>query len=373
MKRLAILSTHPIQYNAPLFRMLHENDGIELRVFFSKTWDQVKFDPDFQREVVWDIPLAIGYDHVTIDASTRRSRKDLSRAIQNFNPHAILVYGWNFPGHLFIMRTFHGSTPIWFRGDSHLLNPMPFWKKAMRKVMLTWVYRHADIAFTVGTANEAYYRWSGLNQNQLILAPHAVDLQFWQKKNAERTAEAERWRKELSIPEDAKCVGYAGKLEPLKQVDLIIRSTLKSGESHHAIIAGTGPTETELTHVFGSHSRVHFVGFVNQSRMPVFYRMLDVLALASFSETWGLCVNEAMACGTPCLVSDRAGCAQDIFLQSDCGKSVMWNDEAAWTEAIRHTLKTDKNTMNWSAYVNRFRIEVFAQAIHQQFRQMESS
>jgi len=60
VKRLAILSTHPIQYNAPLFRMLHENDGIELQVFFSKTWDQVKFDPDFQREVVWDIPVSEG-------------------------------------------------------------------------------------------------------------------------------------------------------------------------------------------------------------------------------------------------------------------------------------------------------------------------
>ena len=42
MKRLAILSTHPIQYNAPLYRMLHEDEDIHLHVFFSKTWEQVK-------------------------------------------------------------------------------------------------------------------------------------------------------------------------------------------------------------------------------------------------------------------------------------------------------------------------------------------
>ena len=372
MPRLAILSTHPIQYNAPLFRMLHEDDGIDLQVFFSKTWDQVKFDPDFQREVTWDIPVTEGYEHVTHDASSRRGRTELSLAIQNFNPHALLIYGWNFPGHLSMMRTFHGNIPIWFRGDSHLLNPMPFWKKAMRKTMLTWVYRHVDLAFTVGTANEAYYRLSGLKQSQLTLAPHAVDLQFWQTDNGNRRAEAERWRQDMGIPQDTKCVGFAGKLEPLKQVDLIIRSTLKSGENHHAIIAGTGPLETALVQDFGSHSRVHFVGFVNQSRMPVFYRMLDALALASYSETWGLCVNESMACGTPCIVSNRAGCAQDIFIQSDYGKSVRWNDEAAWTEAIRDTFKRDKNTVFWSAYLNRFRIEAFVEAIDQQLLRLES-
>ena len=145
MKRLAILSTHPIQYNAPLFRMLHEDDSIELCVFFSKTWDQVKFDPDFQREVVWDIPLSEGYLHSTYDASTKAGMKDLERAILNFKPDAILVYGWNFPGHLAIMRTFHGGIPIWFRGDSHLLDPSPNgekWPGASSShgstVMLTW-------------------------------------------------------------------------------------------------------------------------------------------------------------------------------------------------------------------------------------------
>ena len=107
--------------------------------------------------------------------------------------------------------------------------------------------------------------------------------------------------------------------------------------------------------------------------MPVFYRMLDALALPSLTgETWGLCVNEALACGTPCFVSDRAGCAQDIFLQSDYGQSIMWNDEAAWANAILATVKTDKNTVNWSAYLNRFRIEYFVKAINRQFRPLET-
>ena len=57
MNRLAIVSTHPIQYNAPLFRLLAGDEVIDLKVFFSKKTEEIRFDKDFGREVVWDIPL----------------------------------------------------------------------------------------------------------------------------------------------------------------------------------------------------------------------------------------------------------------------------------------------------------------------------
>jgi glycosyltransferase involved in cell wall biosynthesis len=372
MKKLAILSTHPIQYNAPLFRMLHEDDGIELQVFFSRPWDQVKYDPDFQREVIWDIPVSEGYSYVSYDATYLVGRNEMKESIRDFGPDALLVYGWNFPGHLAMMRAFHGSVPIWFRGDSHLLTPRPLLKSLSRRAWLHYVYRHVNLAFPVGSANEEYYLWSGMTPEQLQIAPHAVDLTFWQKNQLDRQIQATKWRQQLGIPAQAKCVGFAGKLEPLKQVDLIIRSTMNSGEEHHAIIAGTGPLKSVLEQEFSGHSRVHFVGFVNQSRMPIFYRMLDTLALASHSETWGLCVNEAMACGTPCVVSNRAGCAQDIFLQNSFGESVPWNDEVKWTIALRKTLAKDKGQLDWSSYNKRFRVEAFKEAIMQQILRLDS-
>ena len=62
-KKLAIVTTHPIQYNAPVFSLLHENNIIEIKVFY--TWGasvlENKFDPGFQKEIKWDIPLLSGY------------------------------------------------------------------------------------------------------------------------------------------------------------------------------------------------------------------------------------------------------------------------------------------------------------------------
>ncbi len=367
MKRLAILSTHPIQYNAPLFRMLHEDDSIELHVFFSKTWDQVKFDPDFQREVVWDIPITEGYLHSTHDASKKAGKQDLERTISNFGPDALLVYGWNFPGHMAMMRKFHGSVPIWFRGDSHLLNPLPFWKKTLRRLTLHWVYQHVDIAFPVGKANAEYYLWSGLSKNQLISAPHAVDNNFWERNEHERSEKARTWRKELGIPQDAAIIGFAGKLEPLKQVGHLIQAAMSTAEAH-LVIAGSGPLEKPLKEQAREFDRTHFVGFVNQSDMPTFYRMVDILALVSYSETWGLCINEALASGARCFLSDRVGCHLDVLSVAERGTTVGWDRPEEWAAALEKLLNAPPRTgADREAFSSAFNLRGFHEAIKKAF------
>src|SRR5207249_10045689 len=52
---------------------------------------------------------------------------------------------------------------------------------------------------------------------------------------------------------------------------------------------------------------------VNQSEMVRVYAAADCLAVPSDArETWGLVVNEALASGLPCVLSDRVGCAPDL-------------------------------------------------------------
>ena len=53
--------------------------------------------------------------------------------------------------------------------------------------------------------------------------------------------------------------------------------------------------------------------------MPVVYRVGDVFVLPSLHETWGLSVNEAMACGRPAIVSDRCGCAPELIVDNETG------------------------------------------------------
>jgi len=62
---------------------------------------------------------------------------------------------------------------------------------------------------------------------------------------------------------------------------------------------------------------VHFYGFRQIDENPVFYALADAFILPSLYEEWGLVVNEAMASGLPVVVSETAGCAEDL-LEKGC-------------------------------------------------------
>src|SRR5438105_951467 len=133
MKKLAIVTTHPIQYNAPLFAMLSSRRKIAIKVFY--TWSQAAeeklYDPGFGIDRSWDIPLLTGYDYCFVKNVSSKPGSHHFWGIQNptligdikeYDPDAILVYGWSFYSHLKVMRYFKGRKKILFRGDSTLID-----------------------------------------------------------------------------------------------------------------------------------------------------------------------------------------------------------------------------------------------------------
>src|SRR5690554_5946464 len=128
MKKIAIISTHPIQYNAPWFRILAEKPNYQVKVFY--TWSQRQsefYDHDFGQDIRWDIPLLDGYEFEFVEnVSTKPTNKSYSgincpsliKSIKNWNATHLLIFGWNFKAHFDSMRYFKGRIPILFRGDS---------------------------------------------------------------------------------------------------------------------------------------------------------------------------------------------------------------------------------------------------------------
>lgn len=319
MKKLAIVITHPIQYYAPVFRLLTERGRVQVRVFYTKTRDEVAFDKGFGQAVAWDIPLLEGYDYQFAGSAPR----PLIAAIEAFRPDAVLVFGWNPPGHLAVLRHFKGRTPVWFRGDSTLLDERPGLRRRARRLFLRWVYRYVDRAFYVGTQNKLYFLAHGLKESQLTFAPHAVDNErFFDGPGKDYEARARQWRRELGISDEDFVVLYAGKFEPVKGLDVLIQAVGElnknpGGRPVKLILAGSGPLENQLRAQAGSSPHIVSLGFQNQSVMPIVYRLGNVFCLPSNSETWGLAVNEAMACGKSVIASDKVGCAVDL-VADDC-------------------------------------------------------
>jgi glycosyltransferase involved in cell wall biosynthesis len=102
------------------------------------------------------------------------------------------------------------------------------------------------------------------------------------------------------------------------------------------VMVGGGELQREVDTIAAANpARFRVLPFQNQSRMPIVYRLGDLFVLPSaYGETWGLAVNEALACGRPVLVSDRVGCAQDV-VDPSCGRIFAWDDASSVEIAVR--------------------------------------
>ncbi len=320
IKKLAIITTHPIQYYAPVFQLLAKQ--IDIKVFYTAGDQSLKkYDVGFGKHIEWDIPLLDGYsfeflENIAKDKGSHHFNGVINPSaierIKIYNPDSLLIYGWSYHSHLKIMRYFNNKIPIYFRGDSTLLNAKRNWKYFLKKIFLKWVYTHIDTAFYVGTANKAYFKAYGLTEKQLVFAPHAIDNNRFAKPH--RT-EADRIRAELALSENDILVLFAGKLEPVKNPELLLKAFGELGQQKiHLLFVGNGILEEKLKIKVESQKieRIHFMDFQNQSQMPILYQACNLLCLPSKSETWGLAINEAMAAGKPVLVSNKVGCALDL-------------------------------------------------------------
>ncbi len=320
--RLAIITTHPIQYYAPVFELLHRRQQIEVKVFY--TWGREglkKIDPGFKRIIQWDVPLIENYPFEWVGNTSLRPGSHHFRGIVNpglieqliaFKPDALLVFGWSYHSHLKVMRYFKNKIPVYFRGDSTLLDEQNSIKAVFKRLYLKWVYSHIDHVFYVGTNNKAYFKKYGIKEAQLTFAPHAIDNERF---GIDRSPEANELRANLGLSSIDILVLFAGKFEEKKAPLLLLDAFLQLRKANcHLLFAGNGVLESELKQRAKCASNIHFMDFQNQAYMPVMYQACDLFCLPSKGpgETWGLAVNEAMASGKAIVVSDKAGCAVDL-------------------------------------------------------------
>lgn len=311
--RLAIICTHPIQYYAPVFKLL--SSAVKLKVFYT-AGNKTLFDQGFGLNIQWDIPLLEGYDFQFLINSAKKSgtshfmgiiNPDAIRMIREYAPTHILLFGWAHYSHFRILNYFSGKARISFRGDSTSLRQQPLLKSIAKKIVLKYIYSKVDYAFYTGTSNKYYFKNYGLKNNQLIFAPHAID--------NERYASIRNTpgiREMFQIKDSAVLILFAGKFTIVKNPEILLRAFVQLQLTNtHLLLVGDGPLAASLRDNY-QHEKIHFLPFQNQSDMPSVYQSCDLFCMPSKNESWGLAINEAMAAGKAILASDRVGCHADL-------------------------------------------------------------
>jgi glycosyltransferase involved in cell wall biosynthesis len=156
-------------------------------------------------------------------------------------------------------------------------------------------------------------------------------------------AEMTRLKKKLKIPADALVLSIVGRLREVKghrtlwKALPLVAARLK--QPLHVAVVGDGPIENELRREGNriSEAKVHFVG--HQEDVALWYGLADVVAMPSYSESFGLTALEAMSCGRP-VVASRVGGLSEVIEDRISGLLVEPRQPSSLAESLLAVLNS---------------------------------
>ena len=277
---------------------------------------------------------------------------EIGEALAESLPDVALIGGWYSITLLRALRACRRrGVPVLYRGDTHLGSAPAGWRR-VAWALKTWaLLRCFDGYLSVGQRARAYLRRFGAAASRIFAAPHCVDNEYFAGSAAPyQTAMARAAaRTALGLRVDDFVVLYVGKLEAKKRPQDAMTAVARLGEGASLLVVGAGPLESVCREqARASRIQVSWAGFVNQSRLGRAYAAADCLVLPS-AETWGLVVNEAMATGLPCVVSDRVGCAPDLVIPGQTGDVFAFGDPDALAAAVARVRKRRQEGWDFAA------------------------
>jgi len=328
-RRVVIITEIISPYRVPLFNALAGQPGIDLHVIFLsendpslRQWEIYRKEIRFSYEVLRSWRKRVGRYNLLINSGT-------TRALEKVNPEAVLCGGYNYFASwqaLLWARTHHVPFVLW--SESNV-------QDHRRGYLLTEFLKREFLdrcsGFVVpGRSAREYLQAHAIPEEKIFTAPNAVDNRLFAEIAGRTRSAAADCRRRLALPN--RYFLFVGRLVAEKGVfDLLQAYAILDEELRMEVglvFAGDGPCRLALEERAQTvrNGMIKFAGFVQRNELAEYYALSDMLILPTSSDTWGLVVNEAMACGLPVLLSRVAGCAADLVSDDWNGRLVSPGD-----------------------------------------------
>ena len=189
----------------------------------------------------------------------------------------------------------------------------------LKRLSLRLIERHilarADAIHYTSIQEKEQATASGIPQQHAIVIPNAIDRM---PSPCASTTEA-LWTR-LSLSPDQAVILFLSRIDPKKGLDLLLPAFARVRQHHsqaRLVIAGSGDTAfTEALKKeaarLGIANEVIWAGFLTGADKISALSNADLFVLPSYSENFGIAVVEAMACGTPVVVTDQVAIHREI-------------------------------------------------------------
>jgi len=226
----------------------------------------------------------------------------LYQVIKSASPDILMTYNWGATDAIWLAR---------MAGIQHILhsehgfNVDEAKSTKWKRNLVRWiVYRCVTKLVVVSCDFERFLETKlGIPPDSILLISNGIDTDYFTPNVYDR----EKIRDELGVQPDDVVIGYAGRLDPVKNFPLLIDAfelTLRTNQNFKLLLIGEGPEREQIEKVcvdYGIQDHVRLVG--KKERVLPFLQALDVFALTSFREQMPMSMLEAMAVGIPVVAS----------------------------------------------------------------------
>jgi glycosyltransferase involved in cell wall biosynthesis len=233
--------------------------------------------------------------------------------LKQFSPDVIVCGGYNYVA--------SWITLLWAR--KHAV-PILLWVEstardrrrghALVESLKTWFMRRCQGFVVPGKSSFQYLLNYDVDPSTIFIAPNAVDTNFFAQHAEAARSDAGNLRKKLNLP--LHFFLFAGRMVVEKGVFDLLQSYMSQSSELRSqwglIFVGNGPALSDLQKHAAGTDNIQFAGFAQREQLAVYYGLADVFVFPTHSDPWGLVVNEAMASKLPIIISDAAGCAEDL-------------------------------------------------------------
>ena len=335
-RRLVILTEIIAPYRIPVLNALAQDPNVDPYVIFlSET------DPSLRQWKIYRDEIC--FDYAVLSSWRRRIGKHclllnrgLNAVLDRVRPDAIVCGGYNY------LAAWTASRWAWRMGV-----PLLLWSESTMQdqrsgrgiveFLKRQFVRRCDAFVVPGKSARAYLHALGAQERDIVTAPNAVDIRFFSNAVPASQSGSERCE-EFGLPE--RYFLYVGRLVTEKGIFELLHAYAKLEPAIRAtvglIFVGDGVQKEELMRRIAQMSlgKVQCLGFLQREDLAAVYSGAEALVLPTHSDTWGLVVNEAMACGLPVITTTVAGCAADLVEDSVNGFLICPGDTAELSSAM---------------------------------------
>lgn len=193
-----------------------------------------------------------------------------------------------------------------------------------------WFYLQMDMNYVPSQAYINILEERGFDRTRMKIFPRGID-----ENRFYPTIQGRSYLMDKYNLKDGKIFLYTGRISHDKDLVVILEAfcnILKSRPDHYLLLVGDGPHKKELEQLYASQNII-FTGRKERSELPDYYSGADLFLFPSRTDTFGMSVLEAQACGLPALVSSNGG-PKEIITDGETGYVLPENSVERWEKKM---------------------------------------